>query len=74
MTEKNIFPYRLFVSLNISDYIYFFVKIVSLPKKSHHPLSQQTPEANHSLDVRLVPKNVSFTYNGMQMRDDHSCL
>ena len=71
-----MFPYKLFVSLNISDYIYFFVKIASLPKRSHHPLSQQTPklEANDSLDVRLVPKNVSFTYNGMQMRDDHSCL
>ena len=30
-----------------------------------------TLEAKHSLDVRFVPKNVSFSYNGMQMRYDH---
>ena len=27
--------------------------------------------AKHSFDVRFVPKNVSFSYNGMQMRYDH---
>ena len=33
-----------------------------------------TLEAKHSLDVRFVPKNVSFSYNGILMRYDHSCL
>ena len=33
-----------------------------------------TLKAKHSLDVRFVPKNVSFSYNRMQMRYDHSCL
>ena len=33
-----------------------------------------TLEAKHSLDVRFVPKNVSFSYNEILMRYDHSCL
>ena len=33
-----------------------------------------TLKAKHSLDVRFVSKNVSFSYNRMQMRYDHSCL
>ena len=41
MAEKNIFVYKLFLSLNISDFI-FFVKIATSPWKSHPPpLSQQ---------------------------------
>ena len=36
MTEKNIFPYKLFSLLNISDYnLFFFVKIAMPPEKSH---------------------------------------
>ena len=45
--EKNIFAYKLFLSLNISDFIlflFFFLKIGNLPaEKSHLPLSQQPP-------------------------------
>ena len=41
MTEKNIFAYKLFLALNISDFI-FHVKIAPLWKKSL-PLSQQSP-------------------------------
>ena len=40
MTEKNIFAYKPFFSLNISDFI-FYVKIATPPEKSHPPLSQQ---------------------------------
>ena len=36
MTEKNIFTYKLFLSLNISDFNLFFVKIAT-------PLEKVTP-------------------------------
>ena len=41
MTEKNIFTYKLFLSWNISDFI-FYVKIATTPEKSYPPLSQQS--------------------------------
>ena len=44
MTEKNIFAYKLFLSLNISDFNLFFMwKLQPSVKKSHPPLSQQPP-------------------------------
>ena len=43
VTEKNIFGYKLFLSLNISDFNLFDVKIATPPEKSHPPLSQQPP-------------------------------
>ena len=45
MAEKNIFAYKLFLSLNISDFnLLFFLKIANCPLKSHPPpLSQQAP-------------------------------
>ena len=46
MAEKNIFVYKLFLSLNISDFI-FFVKIATSPWKSHPPLFR----SNSSLKV-----------------------
>ena len=42
MTEKNIFAFKRFLSLNISDFI-FYGKIETPPEKSHPPLSQQPP-------------------------------
>ena len=43
MTEKNIFVYKLFLSLNISDFSFFYVKLQS-PWKNLPPLfSQQLP-------------------------------
>ena len=44
MTEKNIFAYKLFLTLNISDFSLFFMwQLQPLPEKSHPPLSQQPP-------------------------------
>ena len=45
MTEKNIFTYKLFLSLNISDFnLFFYFKIAPPPPwKSHSFLSQQPP-------------------------------
>ena len=39
-TEKNIFAYNLFLSLNISDFIFFFFfgKIATPPLEKSHPL------------------------------------
>ena len=38
MTEKNIFAYKPFLSLNTSDFNYFYIKIATpLPEKSHPP-------------------------------------
>ena len=47
VTEKNIFGYKLFLSLNISDFNLFDVKIATPPEKSHplfpsNPLSKLT--------------------------------
>ena len=33
-----------------------------------------TLEAKHSLGVRFVSENISFSCNRMQMRYDHSCV
>ena len=41
MTEKNNFAYTLFLSLNISNFNVFYVKIATPPEKSRPPLSQQ---------------------------------
>ena len=38
MTEKGIFAYQLFLSLNISDFNYFFCKNCNLP-----PTEKVTP-------------------------------
>ena len=44
MTEKKFFAYKLFLSWNISDFIFFFfVKIAPPPWKKSPPLSQQSP-------------------------------
>ena len=44
MTEKSIFAYKLFLTLNISDFSLFFMwQLQPLPEKSHSPLSQQPP-------------------------------
>ena len=49
MTEKNIFVYRLFLSLNISDFSSFLCKNCNPhPGKSHPTLSQQPPSKNWS--------------------------
>ena len=47
MTEKNIFVYKTFFSLNISDFgLFFHVKIAPPPEKDHPPLSLQPPFKN----------------------------
>ena len=43
MTEKNIFAYKLFLLLNISDFNYFYVKIAPLPGKKSPPSFPATP-------------------------------
>ena len=45
MTEKkNIFAYKVFLSLNISYFSLFFIgKLQLFLEKSHPPLSQKTP-------------------------------
>ena len=42
MTEKNIFAYKLFLSLNISDFNLFLCENCNPPEKAP-PLSQQPP-------------------------------
>ena len=44
-TEKNILAYKLFLSLNISGFI-FYVKIATASEKGHSPLSQKPPSKN----------------------------
>ena len=39
MTEKNIFDYELFLSLNISDFSLFFMQKLQPPEKGHPPPS-----------------------------------
>ena len=46
MTEKNIFVYKLLLSLNISDFGLFFKEKLQPRGKGHPPLSQQTPSKN----------------------------
>ena len=45
MTEKNVFGYKLFLSLNISDFIRFFLCETCTPtlEESHPLLSKQPP-------------------------------
>ena len=45
MTQKNNFAYKLFLLLNISDFLNFYVKIATPPppRKESPPLSQQPP-------------------------------
>ena len=43
MTEKNIFAYKLFLSLNISDFNYFYVKIATPPLKKVTPSKSWGP-------------------------------
>ena len=42
MTEKNIFAYKLFLSLNISDFNLFLCENCNPPEKSH-PLFPSSP-------------------------------
>ena len=50
MTEKNIFVYKVFLLLNISDFSYFLCKNCDLPLppplKKSPPLSKQPPSKN----------------------------
>ena len=43
MTEKNIFAYKLFLSLDIPDLIYFYVKIAFPLLKKVTPLFPSNP-------------------------------
>ena len=43
MTDKNIFIYKLLLSLNISDISLFFYVKTATPEKSHLALFQQPP-------------------------------
>ena len=46
MIEKNIFVYKLFLSLNTRDFSLFFYVKTETPLKRPLPLSQQTPFEN----------------------------
>ena len=54
MTEKNIFVYILFFSLNISDFSYFLVTATPTWKRSLPP-SQQPP-----LKIKILPSPAPF--------------
>ena len=43
MTEKNIFAYKLFLSLNISHFNLFFIRHLQLPLKKFTPFFPATP-------------------------------
>ena len=43
MTEKNVFAYKLFLSLNISGFSSFLCSSCKPPEKVHSPVSQQSP-------------------------------
>ena len=44
MTETNIFVYKRFLSLNISDFSFFFVKTVTAPThEKGHPIFPSKP-------------------------------
>ena len=51
MTDKNIFVYKLLLSLHISDFnLIFYVKTAIVLKKSHLALSQQ-----RALIIEILP-------------------
>ena len=43
MTKKIIFIYKLLLSLNVSDFSFFYVKTATPPWKKSPPFSQQAP-------------------------------
>ena len=44
MTEKNIFPHQLFLSLNISEIdLFLYENCNPFSESNHSPISQQTP-------------------------------
>ena len=45
-TKKDIFAYKLFLSLYISDFSFFYVNTAPLPLKKSPLLSQQPPSEN----------------------------
>ena len=46
MTKKIIFIYKLLLSLNVSDFSFFYVKTATPPWKKSPPFSQQPPSKN----------------------------
>ena len=55
MAAKNIFACKLFLSLNISDFI-FCVKIATPPEKNHPPSFPATPSKTEFLSSLLIFK------------------
>ena len=51
MTEKNIFPHQLFLSLNISEIDFFYVKIATPSLNQVTPLFPSKPR----LKVEVLP-------------------
>ena len=49
MTNKDIFVYKLFLPLNISDFTLFFMEKLQPSLKMLPPLSQETPSKNRDL-------------------------
>ena len=47
MAGKNIFIGKLFLPLNISDFVLFFILKLYPPEKGHRSLSQQPPSQQH---------------------------
>ena len=59
MTEKNIFVYKLFLSLNISDFsLMFYVKTATPPEKGQLPLSQQPPSKEFPADLATFTEEI----------------
>ena len=46
MTKKIIFIYKLLLSLNVSDFSFFYVITATPPWKKSPPFSQQPPSKN----------------------------
>ena len=72
MKNDNFIP--LIIGTEAFENIIQEKRLFSDIKKLSPVYQTSTLEAKHSLDVRFVPKNVSFSYNGILMRYDHSCL
>ena len=62
MTETNIFVYKRFLSLNISDFSFFFVKTVTAPNhEKGHPIFPSKPPLKIEITVKRSPTFWKFS-------------
>ena len=58
MTEKNNFVYKLFLSLNISDFSLFFIKNCNAPEKGHPLFPSNTIQKLQSCQAHQLFENL----------------